>query len=278
LLIAKAVSGAVLSAAVVGGWWSSHAATVKPANPPVVTITSRDYSYDPIADIPAGVVDLRLHNLGPDFHHASIFKLAPGRTAEQFIAALKSPGPPPMWATPAPGPNAAPVGESSNSIAELTPGNYVVMCFIDTNGGVPHFMKGMFRAFRVVPSANTGRAPKADMNLNLFDYGFKFAGPVTAGSHIIRISNTSMQAHEIELFMLDDGKTAKDLHGWLFGPMNTKPPASAVGGVTNVPPGAHPEFRVTLMPGHYVANCFIPDAKDGKPHILHGMEYAFEVK
>lgn len=278
MLIAKAVSGAALAAVAVGGWWTSHAPASKPAAPPVVTITSRDYSYDPIADIPAGVVDLRLHNLGPDFHHAALFKLAPGKTAAEFVAALKSPGPPLAWASPMPGPDASAVGATSNSIAELTPGNYVVMCFIDTNGGVPHFMKGMFRAFRVVPSANRSRAPKADMQVTLFDYGYKFSPAPVPGIHLIRISNVSRQAHEIELFRLDDGKTAKELHSWLLGPMSTKPPAEAVGGVMNIPPGAHPEFRVTLDTGHYVAICFIPDARDGKAHIFHGMEYAFDVK
>ena len=277
MLIVKTFSVAALMAAFFG-LPSSRTPALKPATPPVVTITARDYTYDPIADIPAGVVDLRLHNLGPDFHHAAIFKLAPGKTAAQFVAALKNPGPPPAWATPVPGPNAPRVGETSNSIAKLTVGNYIVMCFIDTNGGVPHFIKGMSRGFRVVPSRNASRAPKADIHLSLFDYGFKFAVPPGPGPHVVRLSNLALQPHEIELFRLDDGRTAEELHAWLLGPMTTRPPAAPVGGVMNVPPGANPEFRVTLDTGRYVAICFVPDSKDGKPHILHGMEYAFEVR
>ena len=251
---------------------------LKPAVPPIVTITARDYAYDPIPDINSGVVDLRLHNLGKDIHHAALYRLSGGKTAADFVAALKNPGPPPVWAVPVPGPNAPAPGMTSNSIAELLPGNYVILCFVDTNGGVPHFMKGMHRAFRVVPSTNKAPAPKANMGVTLFEYGFKFAPTLRAGPHIFRVTNSGKQPHEIEIVQLLPGKTAAELHSWLLGPMTSKAPGIPLGGVMNVLPDAHPEFRMTLNPGHYVAFCFIPDAGDGKPHFVHGMEYAFEVK
>ncbi len=278
MLIAKAVSAVAFGAFAVAGLSVHRTAPPKPASPPVITIIARDYSYDPIPDIPAGVVDLRLHNLGKDIHHAGIFKLLGRHTGAQFLAAMKNPGPLPAWAIPTPGPNAPAPGATSNSIAELTPGSYIVMCFVDTNGGVPHFMKGMTRTFRVVPSSNGGRAPKADLDLSLFDYGFKFKTPVTAGNHVIRLTNAAAQPHEVEIIQLAPGKTAKELHDWLLGPMTTQAPGTPMGGVMNVTPGSHPEFRMTLTPGHYVAFCFLPDAKDGKPHFSHGMEWAFEVK
>lgn len=276
--LTTAVGTAALAAIALGAWTSLDVPAANPKAPPVITLTAHDYYFDPVPDIPSGVVELRLHNAGKDFHHAAMFKLAPGHTAAQFVAALKNPGPPPTWAAPVPGPNAPPVGETAAVFTDLKPGNYIVMCFIDTNGGVPHFMKGMYRPFRVVKSANAGRSPKADLDIALFEYGFKFSSSPTAGMHTVRLSNNGKQPHEIEIFRLDDGKTVKDLDAWLFGPMTTKSPAAAVGGVVNVPPGAHPVFPVTLTPGRYVADCFLPDAKDGKPHILHGMEYAFEVK
>lgn len=275
-MLLKAVSALALGVAAIAG--KTPPVAKNPKVPPVVTLTARDYAFDSIPDIPAGVVDLRLHNLGPDFHHAAIFKLFGGHTAAEFVAASKNPGPPPKWAMPVPGPNAPPVGGTSNVIAEYTPGSYVVLCFVDTNGGVPHFMKGMSRAFRVVPSANKAKGPKADIAATVVDYAFKFTPALTAGEHTVRITNGAKQLHEIEIFRLDDGKNAKELHDWLIGPMKSKPPADAVGGVVGVLPGSHPEFRVTLTAGHYVAICFVPDAKDGKPHFLHGMEYAFEVK
>ena len=34
---------------------------------------------------------------------------------------------------------------------------------------------------------------------------------------------------------------------------------------------------LTLEEGNYVLTCFIPDAKDGKPHFMHGMTMAMTV-
>jgi hypothetical protein len=266
-----------IAAVTLGGWTAFHSNTMNPAAPPVVTITAHDYYYDPIPAIPSGVVDLRLHNLGKDTHHAAMFRLSNGKTAADFMAAIKNPGPPPVWATPVAGPNAPVPGGTSNAITDLLPGNYVVLCFIDTNGGVPHFMKGMYTGFRVVPRRNPARAPKADASLTLFDYGFKFEPALTSGSHTVRITNTSAQPHEVEIVQLIPGKTAAQLHTWLLGTMTTEAPAVPIGGVVNVAPGSRPEFRVSLTPGKYVAFCFIPDARDGRPHFLHGMEYEFDV-
>jgi hypothetical protein len=36
-------------------------------------------------------------------------------------------------------------------------------------------------------------------------------------------------------------------------------------------PGAHSFIEVDLPEGEYGLLCFIPDAKDGKPHFEHGM-------
>jgi len=271
----KAASGLGLAALVYVG----TGASLKPATPPVVTITARDYSYDPIKDIPSGVVEIRLHNLGSTYHHAAFFKLDSGKTEADVVSALKNPGPPPSWLTPVAGPNAPKIGGFSNEIVDLTPGNYVALCFVDTNGGVPHFMKGMIRGFKVVPSNNHAKEPKPDIHIEAFDYNYKFSKPVTAGMHTFHVMNTATQPHEIQLFELAPGKTMSELVTWLSGPMTSAPPIKQPwGGIVNLPPGQHAIFRANLPKGEYVAICFQPDAKDGKPHFMHGMELQFSVK
>jgi hypothetical protein len=37
------------------------------------------------------------------------------------------------------------------------------------------------------------------------------------------------------------------------------------------------DIPLDLTPGNYALLCFIPDAKDGKPHIMHGMMKDFTV-
>jgi hypothetical protein len=35
---------------------------------------------------------------------------------------------------------------------------------------------------------------------------------------------------------------------------------------------------MNFTPGHYALICFVPDAKDGKAHFMHGMTQDFDVK
>jgi hypothetical protein len=50
-----------------------------------------------------------------------------------------------------------------------------------------------------------------------------------------------------------------------------------VGGVCPLARGGVASFEVNLAPGHYGMICFLPDAKDGKPHHEHGMIQEFGV-
>ena len=38
------------------------------------------------------------------------------------------------------------------------------------------------------------------------------------------------------------------------------------------------DLTASFTPGDYTLLCFVPDAKDGKPHIAHGMVKNFTVK
>jgi hypothetical protein len=51
-----------------------------------------------------------------------------------------------------------------------------------------------------------------------------------------------------------------------------------VGGVATLDPGLTAQFSADLTPGDYGMICFIPDAKDGKPHLAHGMMKSFKVE
>jgi hypothetical protein len=44
-----------------------------------------------------------------------------------------------------------------------------------------------------------------------------------------------------------------------------------MGGATPMDKGRYMYITVNLEPGRYALLCFAPDAKDGKPHIAHGM-------
>jgi hypothetical protein len=56
------------------------------------------------------------------------------------------------------------------------------------------------------------------------------------------------------------------------------PPASAIGGTSAQMAGFTAYFTVDLTAGDYALVCFLPDAKDGKMHLEHGMIQTFKLQ
>ncbi len=186
--------------------------------------------------------------------------------------------PPPKWMVSVGGPNAPDPKAESNATLNLKPGLHVMLCFIDIPDHVPHMAKGMVKPFTVTAGTAAGTEPASDVTIALADYSFTVkTGTLSAGKHTIKIVNDGPQEHEIELIKLAPGKTMKDFGAWaqkFEGP----PPASAIGGVVGVLKGDAGYFNVDLTPGTYALLCFVPDAKDKKMHLEHGMVKEFTVQ
>jgi hypothetical protein len=253
---------------------SAYAPSVAKAN--VVRVTGEDFKFDAPDVIPAGMTQFVFTNKGPALHHLAILKLNGGKTIDDLQAALANPGPPPSWVKEYGGPNAPVPGEESNATLNLTPGNYALICFVDI-GGPPHFAKGMIRPLRVVPSKKAAAAPAASVTMTLFDYNFRLSGPIRAGTRTIRVRNVGQQHHEVELVQLAPGKTVKEVLDWIGKPEGP-PPGKAIGGVAGMETGMTEYFTANFTPGKYGLICFLPDVKDGKPHLAHGMVQEFTVK
>jgi hypothetical protein len=249
----------------------------EPAVARVVTVTGKDFSFDAPDVLPAGLTEFRFVNRGPALHHLAIVKLAGNKTLPDLLGALAKPGPFPAWAKEMGGPNAPVPGAESNATVLLEPGNYALICFVDL-GGPPHFVKGMSRAMRVVPSkAPAGSFPKADATMTLFDYNFKLSAPLRAGTRTIRVHNAAKQHHEVELVQLAPGVHTDQFMKWMEK-MEGEPLGKAVGGIAGMEAGMTQSFSVNLQPGNYLLICFLPDSKDGKPHLAHGMLQEIAVK
>ena len=252
-----------------------------------ITITARDYAFDAPDTIVAGPTLVQLDNQGHELHHAYLIRLEQGKSAADVFAAMKAGGPPPAWAHDMGGPNAPAPGASSEAVVDFTPGTYLLMCVIPAADGTPHVMKGMSHVITVVAKnsgvAQQGDAAKMtevaapDVNISLMDYGFDIRQVITAGKHVIKVTNKAMQSHEILIAKLAPGKTAADLPAWVEK-MDGPPPAMPLGGLAPLASGESNEIVVDLPPGEYGLFCFVPDAKDGKPHFMHGMMRQITVK
>lgn len=235
-----------------------------------VVVTATDYAFDAPATIPAGLTTFRLVNRGKELHHMVLIKMPAGKSLEDLAKETKGEVPPP-WIQFDGGPNAVDPGAETSVTQLVEPGHYALVCVIPSPDGKPHMMKGMARILDVTgPAAAAAAAPPTDVTLKLADYSFVTSKPLTAGPHVIRVENAGPQPHEIVLLRLAPGKSAQDFVNWAMKPAGP-PPASAVGGVSPMDQGRSASMQVNLTPGEYAFICFIPDAKDGKPHLAHGM-------
>jgi hypothetical protein len=256
---------------------TTAASTAAPTTPPVVTVHAKDFAFDAPKQIPAGMTTFDVVNDGPGLHHVTIVKLADGKSMADLETALKSPGPLPSWATMVGGPNAPAPGHDANATLDMTPGNYALLCFVDVPGGVPHFAKGMASPLTVVAATTpSAPAPVANDSITLQDYKFVVASPITSGKHTFLVHNIAKQPHEVELIKLDAGKTPKDVLSWMQKPSGP-PPGEPIGGVAATAESAPIYFTADIAPGNYMLICFVPDAKDGKPHFTHGMMQTIKV-
>jgi uncharacterized cupredoxin-like copper-binding protein len=261
---------------------SSDSLTGSPAAAPApatVTVTASDFTLDLPAKIPAGTVTLRLVNHGRELHQAQIIRLEEGKTVADFAAAMNHPGPHPSWVKFVGGPNGIAPGQETESSAMLTPGQYAVFCIIPSPDGVAHLMKGMIRPVEVTTAAAAAEAslPAADDTVRLADYTFQPSRALTPGRHTILVENAGPQPHELVLLKLPPGKSVGDFGQWAEGGMKGPPPAMPLGGVAVLDKGGSGVFTAELSPGDYGFICFVPDAKDGKPHLAHGLMKQFKV-
>ena len=260
---------------------AANAAAAPQAAANTVHIVAKDYSFDAPATIPAGLTTLHLMNQGKELHQAQLVKLTEGKTYEDFMTAFKAMKPntpPPSWVVLAGGPNAAPPGGTAESTQTLEAGNYALICFIPAADGVPHIMKGMSRGIVVTPSTAAPAAePTPTATMTLADYKFDISSPLKSGQNVVRVENAADQPHEVVVFKLPPGKTMKDFEAWLPVSDKQPPPAIPYGGIVGLSKGQHGFFTANLDAGDYVLVCFLNDAKDGKPHFVHGMVQAFKI-
>lgn len=234
-----------------------------------ITVVATDYAFSAPAEVAAGWITVNLLNRGREAHQVQIFRLAPGKTADDLMAAMRDRTEPP--GTMVGGPNGAePNGGRSNATQHLSPGRYLLICWIPSPDGKIHLEKGMVRPLLVRPGRARSREPDADVAMRLVDYGFDLSRPLRRGRQTIRVWTDAPQPHEVVMIKRDSGKSSMDWIHWTEN-MQGPPPAKLIGGVVFLHPREAAYYTVNLTPGQYGFVCFYPDRRDGKPHFMHGM-------
>lgn len=261
---------------------AAHTATAAvAATPSVVTITAKNFSYDAPDTITAGMVSLKLINQGPELHHIQLLRITGGKTYADLAAglkAMKAEAPMPPWIEVVGGPNSPAPGGEQVITEELTPGAYALVCMIPSADKIPHFAKGMVRSLTVIPATGTvAAAPASDVTVTMTDYAWDVTPAIAAGKHTVKLVNAAAQPHEMFIIQLAAGKTAADFLQWI-DTQQGPPPATPMGGTSGLAIGGVAYVPIDLPAGNYALLCFLPDAKDGKLHVEHGMLKPFVVQ
>lgn len=132
-------------------------------------------------------------------------------------------------------------------------------------------------------------APDADITVTLVDFGITFDGNLTAGDHVLQVTNEGAEPHFVIVFSAPDGLT-DDEWGQLvmYDPNDSSatPPAvpytqdqfTPLLETAEVSIGVSQWVPWTLEAGTYAAACYFPTAGTGVPHAGMGMHTVFTVE
>ena len=242
-----------------------------------VNIIARDYSFDTPSTVATGVVTLNLQNQGAEPHHAQIVRLNDGVTMEAFGGALMQ-GPEAAFPLVSfeGGPGVVDSGGSSQVTLNLSSGNYVMLCFVENDQGVPHLALGMIEPFQVAPPPSTAQAPQASGEVILKDFSFE-APRIQAGERTLKVTNQGPQVHEMAVIRAD-APIAEVVQA--LANFDEEPPFEDTnfGGMQALDSGKSGWVTMNFTPGTYVMLCFVPDPETGAPHVALGMVEAFTVE
>jgi hypothetical protein len=234
--------------------------------------SQHEYQFDLPADVPTGITRVALTNEGDEAHHAQLFRLNRGSTVEDLSAAIAEGGPPAALAhgeyvggtsVVAPGSDSR-----ADALVDLEPGDYAFICFVADATGTPHVAHGMIHPFSVTSDGAAVDPPPVDVTAELFDYGFELPESLD-GDEVLSITDRAeLEPHEMSFALLDDGAGVEEVRAALAA--GEAVPATPVGGLQAILPGATQLLQLDLDPGRYVVMCSV-HSPDGVPHHMKGM-------
>jgi hypothetical protein len=250
-------------------------------------ITAVDFLFENVpATQPGGLTAITLRNTGAEDHQAQFVRLNEGVTLEQLQTALQSDetGAAALaLVTVAGGVNGIAPGDTGEVMYDLTPGNYVMLCFISGADDIPHVAKGMIQPFEVTaPEGDEPQPPAPDAGFTISDFTFGGDKTLAAGPQTVQVINNGPQAHEVTIWKLDEGFTVDMLKAQFTEEQPTPdpnatpepegpPPFSSAGGLGAIPVNEDGYMMLNLEAGNYAMLCFVPDQATGAPHAALGM-------
>jgi hypothetical protein len=232
-----------------------------------LNVTAGEYVYQLKGNPAPGLVTMNFVNSGVEYHMLALSAVKPGTTAAQVKKAVLGNDEAAfnalvdtsigdqgnLDATPSLlGPK-----QKTSATVQIPAGTYVMMCFIPAAGdGQPHAAHGMIKTFVVKGKKSTAKPPTTQATVTLKDDGIDFPLTNPGRNLSLKITNAGTTPHGFSIVKLEPGKTVDDAKTYfnaLFNGENPAgdPPATFVGGIEQIAPGANGYLQQTLGAGHY---------------------------
>lgn len=272
------------------------------ARPNVVEIVSRGLQFDAPDTIPAGWTTFRFRNETTGTHFVILERMpvfdGEQKTLEdskaQVVPVFQNlmdsiAGVPPRFpraglALPpwygrvvlTGGPGLVAPGRTAETSVRLTPGTYVIECYVKDNG-VFHSVAGMIDQIVVAAETSGAPAPVPSMRVTVSSAkGIEMDGRLSSGRNTLavhfadQVGYSHFLGHDIHLARMEEDTDLDSLADWMNwsvpGELETPAPAKFLGGVQDMPAGSTAYFDVHLTPGRYALIAEVPDP--GAKHML----------
>jgi len=295
-----ALAALLLALAPVGCGRSDRSATSSGTPPAaIVNVSAIGLSFEAPDRIPSGWVTFRFENESPMTHFAVLERVPDGigvdeqqkQVAPVFQdamnllaigkrdAAMAALGKLPEWfgkTVFSGGPGLTGPGGSCDATVKLTPGTYLMECYVKT-GGIFHSYNpdpsrhGMIHQFTVTADNSGAPEPKPTLEVTLSSTrGIEVTGTPVAGTNVVAVHYEDQKAygnfvgHDLHLVALADDTNLDSLVSWMDWTrprgLQTPSPAEFVGGLEEMPAGQTGYLTVTLDPGRYAWISEVPQA------------------
>ena len=247
--------------------------------PNEVDVALADYSITLPATLPAGPTRFTATNSGVDEHHMTLIRLSDEQQLGDVLTALSTdPAAGVERADLFAGPQAVAAGGQQSNTATLEPGDYVALCVIPGEDGIPHAAKGMLTQFTVTGDESEDEAAPRTPSITLKEFGFTVSDDFT-GHGLVRVENAGTLPHELVIYRVAADSTYAEAEAFLRegGVVKADSPVIPSGGITAMSAGRSAGADLDLAPGKYVFVCFLPGT-DHMSHLQHGMMREVEVK
>lgn len=262
----------------------SHEA-VEVSSDNIINVIAKDFTFTVDSVIPSGWSTFRMKNTGIMEHFFFMTKLPDSITFDDYVSGVGAAfgktwnaykngdvdkagaygilgSNLPAWyanATLMGGIGMVSGGQMGVTTMKLTPGNYVMECYIKAANGQFHSELGMINPITVAEEVTQMSPPNANAEITLTNETMELKGDLLVGDNIIAVHFNEHPAiglgNDIHLIKVDANTNMDDVTFWMdwlnIGGLTSPGPAIFLGGAHEMPVGFTAYFNFNLESGDY---------------------------